>query len=658
MRFLTDAERQTLTAFCDTIHPRQADEPSAPICQSASELGVIALVERALADRDEMVQRSLRRLLRLLESPAINGMLAGHWSSFSRLTEPQRTDVLLAMANSQFNGLRGAFHGVKQLVSFLAYASEPQPTGNPFWQAYEYQGHATRCPPQPRDQLPIYPIHRSQTLTCDVLVVGSGAGGGVVAAELAAAGQDVIVAEKGAYFANDRLPDTELDGMRLLYEGRGALRTADRGMVVLAGSTLGGGTTVNWMTCLEPPPSLLEQWAREHGFAAATSREYAASVDSVARRIHVTTAESHANFQNAALERGCRELGYQTSVIGRNVHGCVRCDFCSFGCRHGAKQDTRRTFLRDATDHQTRIIVQADVRRILHRHGSVVGAEMVVTDDAEQRHTVRVQCKYVVSAAGAIHTPALLLRSGLTNRNIGGNLQLHPVGAVFAKYAEPVQAWKGAPQTRLCEHFADLDGQGYGVRLEASPAHPGLWALGLPWQGGMPFQELMRQVPHLANTIVLTRDKFTGRVTTDGHGQPVLQYKLHPYDAEHLMFGLLQAIRVHRAAGAEVVYGPHNDCLSFDCADSAKAFEDYLSRVQQSGVRPNHLGLFCAHQMSSCRMGGSAAKGALQPTGESYECQNLYVADGSALPTSTGVNPMLTIFATAHHIAQQLKARL
>ena len=345
-------------------------------------------------------------------------------------------------------------------------------------------------------------------------------------------------------------------------------------------------------------------------------------------------------------------------MIDRNVKDCQTCDFCSFGCRYGAKQDTRRTFLRDAVDHGARIVVRAHVDKVTHSHGTATGAEMTVTGEDGEKYNVTVKCNQVVLAAGAIHSPAILVRSGLTNHNIGHHLHLHPTGGVFARYKERVQAWRGAPQTRVSEHFADLDGEGYGFRLEASPAHPGLWALGLPWQGGRPFRELMRQVPYLANTIVLTRDRYSGQVHVDGKGRPVLHYKVHPYDARHLMMGLKEAIRVHRAAGAETVYGPHNDCMSFECSGSDEEFERYLQRIENAGSRTNHLGLFCAHQMSTCRIGGSANQGAVNPDGETFEIRNLFVADGSALPTSTGVNPMITILATAHHVAQHVKSRV
>ncbi|MEM7313156.1 MAG: GMC family oxidoreductase, partial [Planctomycetota bacterium] len=655
MHFLNDRERRVLSAFCDTIHPRanDADNPRGPALRaalSASDRGLPEMVEKILEAKEAKTRRRLRLMLKLLERRAINGMLAGHWAPFTKLSTEQRTEVLLAMANSPFNRIRGAFHGVKQLVSFLAYANSAKGKDNPFWPRFNYDGRAATVE-ESDDVLPTVNITHSQTLKCDVLVIGSGAGGAVVAAELAAAGQDVIVVDKGDYFSNSKLPNNELDGMRLLYEERGSLRTADRAIVVLAGSTLGGGTTVNWMTCLEPPMQLREQWAREHGFKAATSEAYADSVRSVMNRINVNQEESAPNFQNLAMERGCEALGYECSVISRNTKNCVKCDFCNFGCRYGAKQDTRRTYLHDAVSHNARIVVRANVNQINHKASRVTGADMTVCDEAGIQHVVKVECDRVVVSAGAIHTPAILMRSGLSNRNIGSNLHLHPVGGIFARYSEPVEAWKGAPQTRICEHFADLDGDGYGVRLENSPAHPGLWGLALPWQGGKRFRELMHQIPHLANTIVLTRDKFSGRVLLDSNGHPILDYKLNPYDAKHLMYGLEQSLRISRAAGAELVYGPHNDCLSFECSRSDSEFEDYIKKVHECGTRPNHLGLFCAHQMASCRIGGSSSLGAISPEGESYDVKNLYVADGSSLPTSTGVNPMVTILSTAHHIA-------
>jgi choline dehydrogenase-like flavoprotein len=163
----------------------------------------------------------------------------------------------------------------------------------------------------------------------------------------------------------------------------------------------------------------------------------------------------------------------------------------------------------------------------------------------------------------------------------------------------------------------------------------------------------MQRIAHYANIIVLTRDVYGGRVTIDKHGQPVLHYRLHPYDANHMRRGLIEAVRIHAAAGAHIIHGPHQGMSGCHNANLL----DFLRRLETSPFAPNTLGLFSAHQMSSARIGGSSAIGAVKPDGETYEVRNLFVADASVLPTATGVNPMLTIMGTAHYLAQAIKNR-
>ena len=412
MRFLTERQRRTLKAICDTIKPgecgrddaprassvgtsssgccrvaspdprpnelssandcaRRHDELSGrnennsqdvkdPFSHSAAELGIADLVEKALYERDDdQARQRLGLLLNLLDRRFFNGVMSGNWRRFENMTLDQRTGTLQGMANSRVNALRGAFHDVKQMATFVAYAHFPPLGDNPTWSHFGYAGQASN-PRRSFEHLPTVIVDELTEMDCEVLVVGSGAGGGVVAAELAAAGHDVLIVEKGKQFGNHDMPQTELAGMRELYEGKGVCKTIDRSMIVLAGSTLGGGTTVNWMTCLEPPQKLREQWASEFGFRAALSPEYSHAIRAVSDRIGVTTDESPANAQNAILERGCRKLGYGVSVIPRNVRGCVECDFCGFGCRYGAKQDTRRTFLYDAVGSGARMCRACD----------------------------------------------------------------------------------------------------------------------------------------------------------------------------------------------------------------------------------------------------------------------------------------------------------
>jgi choline dehydrogenase-like flavoprotein len=264
-----------------------------------------------------------------------------------------------------------------------------------------------------------------------------------------------------------------------------------------------------------------------------------------------------------------------------------------------------------------------------------------------------VRARKVIVAAGAVHTPALLRRSGLSNAHIGANLHLHPATVIFSQFAEPVWGWRGAPQTRLTQQFANLDGRGYGVRLETAPIHPGLAASAFPWQSGAAHKRHMQRIAHYANIIVLTRDFYGGRVTLDKYGQPLLHYRLHRYDANHMRRGLIEAVRIHAAAGAHTIYGPHQGMSGYQNG----SLPDFLRRLENSSFAPNRIGLFSAHQMSSARIGGSSALGAVKPDSETYEVRNLFVADASVLPTATGVNPMLTIMGTAHYLAQGIKNR-
>lgn len=637
---LSDTALRQLTDVCATLVPLSGDDAAALAAEVRD-----AVVE---LHGDEGSAR-LAASLAMLDNRLVNLVVAGRFARFSRLAADERERLLLAWSTGHSKLGRTVFQAIKRLAMFLHYTKQPPDGYDPDFGA------------EPRDvSTPIFPmsVDGVERLSAEVLVIGSGAGGGVVAGELAASGCDVLVVEKGGAPRESDYPRDERRGFAELYERRGSLTTVDRGVTVLAGSTLGGGTTVNWMTSLEPPADVLDEWRRDFGFATATSTEFRASLAAVSARLNVNVDESPATAQNAALERGCRSLGYRVAAIPRNVRGCTTCDTCSFGCRHGGKQDMRRTYLADAAARGARFLVNAEVVRVTHTAGTADGADLIATDSRGQRRTIRVAAKIVVAAAGSIHTPAVLLRSGLTNPHIGANLHLHPTTAVCGEFAEPIRSWSGAPQTRYCDELANLDGRGHGVRLEVSPAHPGLWGLGLAWPSQSEHRRRMERVAHLANIIVLARDEHAGRVTVDRHGRPELRYRIAPDDARRLLRGAVEALRVLVAAGATEVLSPHQNNLAFRPAGKADSgsLERYLERVAAAGSRANDLGLFSAHQLSSCRIAASARQGAIRPDGRAHEVQNLYVADGSVMPTACGVNPMLTIAALAHHIAQQIKA--
>jgi choline dehydrogenase-like flavoprotein len=482
-----------------------------------------------------------------------------------------------------------------------------------------------------------------------------------MAAELAAAGKDVVVLEKGGYFSESDFTGREAEMMPALYLRRGLLATADLGLSVLAGSCLGGGTLVNWSTSLRTPPDVLAEWEHEHGVDGATGPEFARGFDAVEARIGVNTADSEPNRNNAALERGCQALGYVTHRIPRNASDCrQRCGACGYGCPYGRKQSTMLTFLQDAHERGARIVVRCTVERVLLEAGRAVGVEGWAPDDATgARRRVVVRAKAVVVAAGAVESPALLLRSGLTNPNIGRHLRLHPVASVAGYYAEPIETWTGSLQTVYCDQFARLRG-GHGIRFEVAPAHPGLLALAVPWDSGIEHKRMMARVAHAAAFISLTRDSGEGHVTLDRQGNSILRYQPNALDRTHLVRGIQELTRIVVAGGATLVGSTHTG-LTLEAeggrpgAFGAARLTTYLCEIERRGIAPNRPPLFTAHQMGTCRLGRSRRTAVADPRGAVYGVRGLFVSDASTFPTASGVNPMISIMAVAYRVAQTVK---
>jgi choline dehydrogenase-like flavoprotein len=260
---------------------------------------------------------------------------------------------------------------------------------------------------------------------------------------------------------------------------------------------------------------------------------------------------------------------------------------------------------------------------------------------------VQVRCRAVVAAAGAIETPALLLRSGLANPNVGRWLRLHPATAVFGVFDEEIRPWEGTLQALYSDQLCFLDGD-YGVKFETVPMHPALLTAALPWESAAEHARLMAALPRLSLVAVIPRDRGSGRVRIGRDGGAVVTYRLAEDDARRIRAGLDAAARVLAAAGAGEVFTAHARLQRWANGFPADAFRFGAGRGA----------LYSFHLMGSARMGASPERAAASPTGEAWDVRNLVVADGSAFPTASGVNPMITIEAIAHLNAQRLAARL
>ena len=664
---LSPKQLETLQLICDTLCPElesESPEFESLFSHSATASEVHLHFERRLEAADPVEQIRIGRVLRLIEYPIVSWLITRRFRAFSSLDLDGRSEVLRRWRDSQSDDLRKLFQSIKRLTFFLAYSKPaPQSPTNPTWKSIEYSGkNPLSESANDEPTINVWNASNESTVSCDVFIVGSGAGGSVAAARLAQAGLDCVIAEKGKLIQRNELGQSEFHGNRNLFDKYGSLSTDDLSIVILSGSTVGGGTTVNWMTSLKPPEYVLQQWSSQFGLAAATDGQLQESFDFVERRISVSHNQNVLNRQNEILKNGCEKLGLEARPIPRNAVDCGDCGFCGYGCKKNGKQDTPSTFLQDAIHAKARLVADLEVSEIKIESGKIIGAKATIQENGKSRN-IDIQCKAVVCAGGSIQTPALLMRSGLKHRQLGKNLFLHPTTAIAAFHPEPVSAWSGQPQTILCDSFSNLDQEGYGIRLEVAPLHPGFGGLALAWNHGAQHKRMMQNLKYMSNTIVLCRDRVGGEVTVDSSGKPNVKYRLGDREAEFLLRGVEEAARIQRAAGAHTVVGPHQQLLfwtnrenGFLANESTRVqrFEDFGSELQKLGTRPNHLSLFSAHQMSTCRISAEPELGPLTIEGQWRNVQNLYVCDGSVLPTASGVNPMITIMGMADYIAKSI----
>jgi choline dehydrogenase-like flavoprotein len=665
--WLTAADMRLLEAACETLIPAletpAADDPHGFLRRPASAMQVAQGIAETLGAEDAETRADFRQLLGILRSPAGGLLLVGRPIGFMQMKPDLRERALRNMANSNVAKLRQGFQAMKRLAAFIFYAA-PAPDGgdNPNWAAIGF----APPPPAPTIPKPIQPlaITSDTTLEADAVVVGSGAGGGVVAAELAAAGKSVIVLEKGGYYNEADFSGREAEMMPKVYLKRGLLATRDLSMAILAGSCLGGGTVVNWSTSFRIPDYVAQEWEHDYGLQGITGNAFARHYDAVALRMGVNVEDSAPNANNAVLEQGCAKLGYEWGVIARNANHCEqRCGNCPYGCAYSRKQSTLLTFLQDAADRGARFVVNCSVERVTMAQGAATGVIATVIDPATgAQHRVTVRAKTVIIAAGSIHSPAILLRSGLTSPHLGRNLHLHPVAAVTGFYPDPIRTWEGSLQTRYSDHFGH-PADGYGFKFEVAPGHPGLMAQSLPWASGRQHKEDMQQLSHAAALIVLVRDKNGGRVTLDKHGEPVVDYPLGDHERRQLTLGTQEGVKVLLAAGANRVGTLHAKRTDFyppatGDALNAPELSAFLREVEERGLEPNRVLLFSAHQMGSCRMAADPRRGVIGDDNQVFGVKGLFVADGSVFPTASGVNPMLTILALAHRASGAIKATM
>jgi len=494
----------------------------------------------------------------------------------------------------------------------------------------------------------------------DVCVVGSGAGGAVIAARLAELGAQVVVVEEGPWHQPSDSTLREAEAYPRLYQERGQRATSDLAITVLQGRSVGGSTTVNWTTSFRTPDRVLAHWARVHGVEGLTPEALAPHFAAVEERLSIHQQPAgEVNANNRTLLDGAGKLGWKAERTRRNVQGCANLGYCGMGCPIGARTSMDQSYIPDAVARGGRVYANARAVRVEYkdRRGVAIHAELL--DPRTDRPTGRkltVRPRAVVLAGGAINTPALLLRSRLDiSGRVGKRTFLHPVTAVGGLYRDRIEGWSGAPQSAASHHFADRGPGKVGFFLEAAPVHPMLAATSFGGFGEV-HQELMGRLANLSALIVLCIDGFLpeeegGEVSVDGDGRVRLAYDVPAPVWEALREGAKALARIHLAAGAEAVYSVHEDPVEMRS-------EADVARLDRAPWEKLRVGLFSAHAMGGCPMGRDPSRSVVDARLKMHGMDNIWVVDGSVFPTSLGVNPQLSIFGLAHWAAEQIAPQI
>ena len=484
----------------------------------------------------------------------------------------------------------------------------------------------------------------------DVVVVGSGAGGAVVARELAARGKDVVLVEEGGFFTGKDFTGNPRQMIDLLYRNRGITGALGRPAIPIPlGRCVGGTTTINSGTCYRAPDFVLEEWAEHYGVIASDA-ELRPYFERVERELNVRPVSDAGYGRNSLLfERGAAALGYAGARIPRNERGCLATGVCAFGCPQDAKQAMHVSYVPCALADGARLYTRCRVARVLVSAGKAVGvvARFVAADERESGCELRVLARQVVVACGALLTPALLERSAVPDPSglRGRNLHVHPATRVGALFDEEVRGWEEVPQAYNVHHFTRdgifIQGQFVPPAMEA-PVLPGV---------GTAHKDIMARYGRLGSFGALISDESAGRVKAGRGRWPRVTYQLGAADARKLARAIGLTAEIFFAAGAREVYSGVHSRPVLRSVDEARA-------LQSAALPAVDFEMMAFHPQGTARMGEDARTAVTDSFGRVHGTPGLWVSDASLFPSSCKVNPQITIMALATRVAETVAAAL
>ena len=624
-------ERQLLTAIAEAVIPPGAVFPGAGAAS-------VRRVEKYLHDAGSAAFSGYRAMLWAVDASS----LLRHGRSLHHLTSDERTALL--------EGWRTGDYARRLLVRALYAPLKVAHFNDP--ELYRKLGCVYGVTPPAATEKPRWMHERvrspeeldGETLECDVVVIGTGAGGAVVAKELAERGVATVMIEEGEWFTRSDFNGQAVDMQRKMFRDMGAtFSVGNVGIPIPVGKTVGGSTTINSGTCYRVPERVLASWREHHGlteFSSETLDPFFSRVESI-----LGVAEARAEHLGGVarlIARGCDALGFKHKPLRRNAPDCDGQGVCCFGCPTDAKRSTNVSYVPLALKAGATLIKPLRADRILVERGRAVGVV-----GSAHGHRVTVRAKAVVVACGTLLTPLLLMENGLANSSgqLGRNLSIHPAAGALALFDEEVKGWAGIPQGYSIEEFRDE-----GLLFEGVFAPMDIGSASISLMGDR-FMRLMEAYDRVACFGFMIEDSSRGRVRRGPGGRPLITYFMNDHDVARMKRGVAILSRVYFAAGAKEVYPTLH---GFDVFHSPAEIE----KLSSTKVHARDFEVSAFHPLGTARMGLDASSSVVGTDHQVHDVPGLYIVDGSAVPSSLAVNPQLTIMALATRAAEKLANHL
>ena len=499
-----------------------------------------------------------------------------------------------------------------------------------------------------------YPIYKNAKIekkltqvpeSIEVAVIGSGSGGGV-AANLLNENYEVGIFEKGSY-ANGEI-NNETFGYHNFYETYAMQQTRGYKVLLLAGSGVGGGTSINWTTSLRTPDNVLSEWDSLTGQNNYfNSSSFKSSMDFVCQQLNVSEANNRIPKKEVKLAEGLSQNDISYKIIPRNTNNdqCLESGFSTFGHSDESINSSYKTWFPEDKFNSQNVYSNTSVKYLTISNGRATHINVEKNGNVQQ-----IAVDKVVLAAGSLNTPKILLNSGYKNKHLGQHLKLHPVSGVAGKFSEEQRPWAGTMQGIYSDDNLFMK-DNYGYLLEGLPMHPSLFFPFFP-NNNDNFGDFIKSYNYWSGSIVLTSDKSSGSIINK-NPQHLWDYNLNDFDHSNLLHGLENLVRANYSAGAEEIMVAASPTMHWK-KSSNQSIEEFISKVRKIKNEPFRILLGSAHQMGTARINPDPNNGVVGLDGKVHGLDNVYIVDASTFPRCSGVNPMISIQSMSHFLISKI----